>query len=239
MDIMHQKSETGTKRVGWAAGFGLATIIILVWLGASAPSVGCGNGSLSPAIAFQAARSTQDLINIFGSAVSDCRTSIVEGLMTGSQGDLFVFIPVYAAFLTLLSLALRDRGTKATFFLIAALAVTVAGDVAETATQLVILNNIETGSDYLAILAAGNDFKTLGLSLYLGGTAFVLWQQKTPLARTTSVLLVALAAARLAGYMLEGLRPLAPLSALGAFVALTAYAGLQFVSVQRSTVARK
>jgi hypothetical protein len=236
MESMQQKLEPSTKSLGWTAGLGLGTILILVCLGAFAPVVGCSDVSLSPVIAFQAARSAQDLINIFGSAVSDCRTSIVEDLMTGNQVDLFAFIPVYAAFLWLIILAFRDRRTTATFFIIMALVVTVVGDVAETAAQIFILNDVGSGVDYLAMLAVGNGVKTVGLSLYLGGTAFVLWQNKTLLARTISVLLVVLAALRLAGYMLNELRPLAPLSALGAFVILAAYTGLRFVSVRRAVV---
>jgi len=90
------------------------------------------------------------------------------------------------------------------------------------------------GPEVLDILMAGNGLKIFGLSLFLAGTAAILWHQPTLTARITATLLAALAAARIAGYLVEDIQPLAPLSALGAFIILWAFAGMQFLNSRRS-----
>jgi hypothetical protein len=74
------------------------------------------------------------------------------------------------------------------------------------------------GPEFLGILAAGNGFKILGLSLFLIGIASVLWRQGLRASRIVSALLALLATLRMARFMIEDIQPLAPLSAIGAFV---------------------
>ncbi len=228
-----QDSALGVINFGWAGAFGILTIGLLIWLGMTAPPAGCGSGSLAPVMALQVAKSSADLINIFGPDASSC-PAVVDGLAVGSQADLFVFIPVYAAFLAFFVLALKWRTPITTFGLLTALAVTVAGDIVETWAQILILDNVDAGSNFLGILMAGNGLKTVGLSLFLFGIAAILWRHRTRTARVIAVLLTALAAARIAGYLIDDIQPLAPLSALGAYVVLWAFAAMEFVKSRRS-----
>jgi len=233
MMFKQQESTVGVINFGWAVGFGVLTIGLLIWLGLTAPPTGCGSGTLAPVMALQAAASSADLVKIFGSDASAC-LAVVHGLAVGSQADLFLFIPVYAVFLIFFVFALKERTAMTTFALLTALALTVAGDIAETRAQLQILEDVNAGSQYLGNLMAGNGFKIFGLSLFLAGASAILWRQPTRTARITATLLAALAAARIAGYLVEDIQPLAPLSALGAFIILWAYAGKQFINSRRS-----
>lgn len=228
-----QENTVAVINFGWAVGFGILTIGLLFWLGLTAPPTGCGNGTVAPVMALQAAASSADLVAIFGSDASAC-LAVVHGLTVGSQADLFLFIPVYAVFLMVFVFALKGRTAITTFGLLTALALTVAGDIAETWAQLQILDDVEAGSKFLDILMAGNGLKIFGLSLFLAGTAAILWRKPTRTKRVTAVLLAALAVARIAGYLIEDIQPLAPLSALGAFIILWAYAGMQFINSRRT-----
>lgn len=217
----------------WATGLGAVTIGILLWLGITAPATGCDNATLSPVMAFQAARSSTDLTDIFGSGASSCRITIVKGLAFGSQLDLFLFIPVYAFFLGLIVRALQRRPTKMTWVLYATLIVTVIGDLVETTAQLQILEDVSAGSDLLSILMLGNSLKVFGLSMFLFGAAWALWSQRKWIARAAAIALSALAIARISGYLVDNIEALAPLSALGAFVVLWMYAGSQYINARR------
>lgn len=228
-----QENSLGVMNFGWAVGFGILTIGLLFWLGLTAPPKGCGNGTLAPVMALQAATTYTDLIKIFGSDASGC-LAVVHGLTVSSLADLFIFIPVYTAFLTFVVLALKGRTAMTTFGLFAALTVTVVGDIAETWAQLQILDDVDAGWFFLRLLMAGNGLKIFGLSVFLAGTAAILWRQQTWTTRITAALLAALAAARIAGYLVEDIQPLAPLSALGAFIILWVFAGMQFIDIRRT-----
>jgi hypothetical protein len=233
--LVQQQNAVDAKKFGWAVGIGLITIGLLLWLGLAAPPMGCGNGGLSPALAFQAAKSPSDLMDIFGFGTTACRNALVERLAIGSRADLFLLIPAYAVFLALIVRALQVPKTMTKYLLNAVLTVTVVGDVVETAAQLQILDDVRAGSDFLSILIVGNGLKIFGLSLFLFGTAGVLWNQETWTVRLVAIMLSALAIARISGYLVDDIRSLAPLSALGVFVVLWAYAGLQFITIRRST----
>jgi hypothetical protein len=235
MVLMQQQNAVDSKTFGWAAGIGLITIGLLLWLGLTAPLMGCGNEGMSPTLAFQSAKSSSDLMDIFGFGSVTCRNALVERLAIGSRADLLLFIPVYSAFLALIVRALQMPKTTTKYLLNAVLMITVVGDVAETAAQLQILDEVPGRSDFLSILIVGNGMKIFGLALFLFGTAGVLWNEQTWTVRVVAIMLSALAVARISGYLLDDIRSLAPLSALGAFVVLWAYAGLRFMVIRRST----
>jgi hypothetical protein len=217
------KMKASSRMFSVAAGLGALTIAILVLLGVSAPQTGCGGVDLSPVMAFQAVRASQDLASIFGQTASACRLSIVDGLRTGSQADLFLFIPVYAIFLAVVAATIPKLTKTWTMLLFAALIVTVIGDIVETSTQLGMLSDLNKAPSLITSLQVGNGTKTVGLSLFLFGIAFLMWKQANTTARIIAMCLGLLALGRLAGYLIESIQALAPLSALGAFSVLWAY----------------
>lgn len=209
---------------GRAAMLGAVTIAILLWLGLTAPTAGCGDGVLAPMMALQTARSPTDLAATFGVAPSRCRDVVVTGLRTSHWADMLLFIPVYASFLAAFMRSLRGRSKAVTLFLATTLTGTVAGDVAETAAQLRILADVAQSAPYLGVLMVGNGLKTIGLALFLLGLAIALRSRRAWPARLAAILLVTVALVRLAGFFVEDLRLLAPLSALAAYGVLWIYA---------------
>ncbi len=214
-----------TQRFKFAFILGAITIAIMVWLGLSAPQVACGDAALPPVVAFQAARLPADISALFGIEASPCREGLIEGLKTGSEFDLYLFIPAYAAFLLALLWAFMPRGWPVLVTLVTVLIITVVGDILETATQLLMMENVNEASSRLGALALGNGMKTVGLSVFLAGLAWLLWALKTMPQRSLALALLTLAIIRTAGLMLDDVRPLAPLSALAAFAILWCYSG--------------
>lgn len=209
---------------GWAVGLGAAAITILVCLGTASPAASCGDPTAAPMTAFQTARSPTDLAILFGTAETSCRTDLIEGLQEGNWVDLLLFIPLYGAFLFSVMIALRWRSKTLSLFLIAALLATICGDVIETATQLRILHNLDAGPALLDLLMVGNTVKTLGLALVMLGLAASVSADRARISQITAILLVALAVTRMASVVMDGLRPLTPLTALAAYGVLWAYA---------------
>lgn len=228
------QTVSGRRTMVWAAALGAVTVAMLVWLGLTAPSVACGSTATAPAMAFQVARTPADLAAIFGSGPSACRDTLVDGLRLGGWVDLLLFIPVYGAFLASVMMGLQAKGRRLSLFLIAVLAVTVAGDAIETAAQIYILGDVDAGARGLALLGAGNMAKTAGLSLVLFGLALALWSSTTALGRITAVSLALIALVRMAGFLVTPLQVLAPLSALAAFVVLWGFALNRAIHLHRS-----
>jgi hypothetical protein len=229
--------EPSPRTFGWALGLGVMTIGILLFLGITASPSVCGNGDLPPTLAFQLARSPADLDSIFGASASYCRYDLVQGMKLGTKIDLFIFIPVYSAFLGVILAILNRQKSTIAIILGATLVATVAGDLTETITQLQILDNIEAGPNFLVRLMIGNVTKTAGLALLLLGIAFRLWrQQSSESFRSIAIILALLALVRQASLLVEDLQPVAPLCALAAYVLLSAYVSLQLADARRTKV---
>jgi hypothetical protein len=210
--VVHENGAQTLKSFRWAFGLGTITIAIMVWLGLTGPTTACGGSALAPVVAFQAMRFPSDLIGLFGSEPSDCRTGLIDALRLGTQRDLIFFIPVYAMFLALVGLAFKAPRAL-TWILFAFLFITVVGDIVETVIQLNILAAFNEAPSQLSYLIWGNGLKTFGLSLFLGGIAYLFWLQGTPFNRWSALVLIALAILRTAGLWVAELRSFTPLTA--------------------------
>lgn len=213
----------GKKWIGCATILGATSIAILLWLGVSGPAASCGDSGPAPTIAFQLAHSAADLTSIFGAESSACRAALIEGLKSGGQADLFLFIPIYALFLGGFIIATASPSKSLSRFLAIALAVTVVGDALETYSQLRILDNIDAGAAFLRSLTLGNGLKTVGLGLLLMGIALNLWRQGGRGDRFAASVLALTAVLRFTAFAVESIRPLGPLTALAAFAVIFLY----------------
>jgi hypothetical protein len=98
-----------------------------------------GDGSV---IAFEFARTLDDLTAVFGSPGSACRSLTIAGMDAVNQLDTLAYIPSYTAFAVLAALFLGGRSRLAVAAIVAALGA-AAADYVETVTLLKITRDLD------------------------------------------------------------------------------------------------
>lgn len=127
---------------------------------------------------FQLARSTDDLLAVFGTADSPCRPLVVKALGATQHADLQGLIPAYATFFITGALALGGLRRMWTRVAIVATLLAAAANVIEDSIQLTIIQSIEGASAWLAPLEIATLTKFMGLAVC--AAAFGLWALKRP-----------------------------------------------------------
>ena len=169
------------KRLWWGClAAGLATFALSFWFRTVRFPEACVSalGEMPPLLAFQFARSHEELLRVFGTADSQCRPVMVAALDRMDMVDLFLFIPAYGLFLLLFVHALAGRPlTHLARAAVAAVVIAVACDVAETVTQLRMTQDIDGVNDFwLLELASVGKFLMLGVSGMLAG--LLAWRER-------------------------------------------------------------
>ncbi|MGE0046417.1 MAG: hypothetical protein AB7J28_15245 [Hyphomonadaceae bacterium] len=172
------------RRIAWfAVFFGLLTLAVFIGffilpdVRASIAS-GCGNsGSLQ---SFQLARSVDDLIAVFSAPGGACRAPMIAAMDAADRLDLFVFIPVYGAYLACAILLFAGWKSAIARAALAFLALGLGADVLETSVQLMITPRIDRPGDLLTWLQIGAWAKYLFLSLSGVTLGLVLLKRRWP-----------------------------------------------------------
>lgn len=211
----------------WAAILGGLTIALFLALAVSGPDAACGGDPNSPALAFQSVRSPADLSAVLGPEGSACRASLTEALREGARLDLWLFIPLYAAFFSLVTRAVSTSSKAMARLAFLTLILTAAGDIVETTAQLQALVERDVASSPLALIALGNMTKTVGLGLLMLGLAVVLRTSPAFADRSIATALAVCAMARFASLAGAELKVVGALSALCLYVALTVFCVLR------------
>lgn len=190
------------RRIAWfAVLFGLATFAVFIGffllpeVRASLAS-GCGNAqSLQN---FQLARSVADLVAVFSAPGGACRTPMIAAMDAADRLDLFVFIPVYGAFLAsaIVLFAGWRRGLARAALVL--LAIGLGADVLETSVQLAITQRIDQPGGLLLWLQIGAWAKYAGLTLSGAALGLVLLQRRWPNWIVAGLAFLAVAAVALA-----------------------------------------
>jgi hypothetical protein len=161
----------GPARLFWVlcVVFGVGVIGLVAWFSAVAPSQAC-SGQLapgtSPLLAFQLARTTEDIEAVFGRDGNPCRAGMVAAMDLANKVDLIAFIGMYSGFLACFFLALLCSGFfgLASVGLVAAVVACVC-DVLETSVQLYITSSLPGTVTSLVLLAIGSTGKFLGIAV--------------------------------------------------------------------------
>lgn len=161
----------GSARLFWllCVVFGLGVIGLVAWFAAVAPGQACrgqlATGS-SPILAFELARTTDDIEAIFGGEGDPCRAGMAAALDLTSKVDLIAFIGMYSGFLACFFLALLRSGLfgLARVGLVAAVVACVS-DVLETSIQLYITSSLPGTVTSLVLLTIGSNGKFLGIAV--------------------------------------------------------------------------
>jgi hypothetical protein len=159
-------------RISFAAG--LLVLAVTLFSATQEPVRPCGNlpQNYAPIIAFELARSAQDLAAIFGKH-EPCRSAVVERMDAINLVDVLVYIPVYGLFMACFFLGMRARhaslGTLG--FRIAVIA--ALGDFAENACLMNLTPQLDPASLWFALLPWATGIKWLGLGAAAGIAAAI------------------------------------------------------------------
>jgi hypothetical protein len=154
-------------RISFAAG--LLVLAVTLLSATQEPVRPCGNlpQNYAPIIAFELARSGDDLQAIFGTQ-EPCRSTVVEQMDAINLVDVLVYIPAYGVFMAFFFLGMRSRhallGTLG--FWVSLLA--VLGDFAENACLMSLTPALDPSSTGFALLPWATGVKWLGLGVAAG-----------------------------------------------------------------------
>ena len=161
----------GPARLFWVICFvlGIGVLGLVGWLAGIAPSQACSGQETPwtpPFLAFQLARTTNDIEAVFGRDGDPCRAGMVAALDLANKVDLIAFIGMYSGFLACFFLALLRSGFTglARAGLVAAVAACLF-DVLETSIQLYITSSLPGTVTSLVFLTIGSTGKFLGLTV--------------------------------------------------------------------------
>jgi len=165
------------QRAAWA---GMAVALVAFWLQSQMPKNGCGGDpSRDPLIAFQLARTPQDIATLFGMLFGGpCTAGLKVGFDYANKIDLFIFIPVYGFFLGQLAWLVGARGTHSSgAVLLGFCAAAIGADIFETLLQLHITSQLPGSLNATQLLGFFARAKYMGLAAYALMSAYLLWHQ--------------------------------------------------------------
>ncbi len=130
--------------------------------------------SYQPLIAFELARTAQDLTAIFGSDGGSCRDTLVKALDQANYGDFALFMPCYAIFLIAFFRAERGRSPRVATAAIAIAVVATVGDIAENVCLMGITGHLDAPGPWLHWLPIATGIKWLALGVNALGATMLL-----------------------------------------------------------------
>jgi hypothetical protein len=182
-------------RISLAAG--LLVLAVTLLSAAQEPVRPCGNlpQNYAPIIAFELARSAQDLEAIFGTEPS-CRAAVVERMDAINLVDVLVYIPAYGVFMACFFLAMRPRHAAWAQLGFRVAIVAALGDFAENACLMSLTPEVNPSSVWFTLLpwATGVKWLALGVAagiaamLYLRAPRSSIWLWLAALLCTTAFL---------------------------------------------------
>ncbi|HKU16813.1 MAG TPA: hypothetical protein VJQ52_20640 [Steroidobacteraceae bacterium] len=182
-------------RISLAAG--LLVLAVTLLSATQEPVRPCGNlpQNYAPIIAFELARSAQDLEAIFGTEPS-CRAAMVERMDAINLVDVLVYIPAYCVFMACFFLGMRVRHAAWGLLGFRVAIVAALADFAENACLMSLTPDVNPSSAWFALLPWATGVKWLGLGaaagiaamLYLRAPRSSVWLWLAALLCTTAFL---------------------------------------------------
>jgi hypothetical protein len=155
-------------RISLAAG--LLVLAVTLLSATQEPLRPCGNlpQNYAPIIAFELARSADDLEAIFGKSgplLERCGALIVLRMDAINLVDVLVYIPAYGVFMAFLFLGLRSRNAALGTLGFRISVVAALGDFAENACLMSLTPALDPSSIWFALLPWATAVKWLGLGV--------------------------------------------------------------------------
>lgn len=176
---------------------GLLVLAVTLLSATQEPVRPCGNlpQNYAPIIAFELARSAQDLETIFGTEPS-CRAAVVTSMDAINLVDVLVYIPAYGVFMACFFLGMRPRHAAWARLGFRVAIVAALGDFAENACLMNLTPEVNPASPWFALLPWATGVKWLALGaaaaiaalLYLRAPRSSVWLWIAALLCTTAFL---------------------------------------------------
>jgi len=163
-------------RISLAAGIVVLSFSILAAVLQQVPACGGLAPNYPPIIAFELARSVDDLHAIFGETPSECRTAITEELDSINVIDCLLYLPAYGTFLAFCFLGMRSRNRRLGTAAALVTVVACAADYAENLCLFRISANPDINSQWLTHLAWTTEVKWIGLGMASAIGGAILWK---------------------------------------------------------------
>jgi hypothetical protein len=160
-------------RISLAAG--LLILVLTVLSALREPVRPCGDlpSGYAPIIAFELARTADDLAAIFGPPGDPCRAGVVEAMDAINWIDVLAFIPLYGAFMIFFFAGMRERDGRLARLGIWVSVVAVLGDYAENACLMHLTPALDPASIWLALLPWATAIKWVALGVAAGIAALI------------------------------------------------------------------
>lgn len=151
-------------RISLAAG--LLVLAVTLLSATQEPVRPCGNlpQNYAPIIAFELARSADDLQAIFGTQ-EPCRSNVIAKMDAINLVDVLVYIPAYGAFMAFFFLGMRSRNALLGTLGFRIALVAALGDFAENACLMNLTPALDPSSAWFALLPWATGVKWLGLGV--------------------------------------------------------------------------
>lgn len=155
-------------RISLAAG--LLVLAVTLLSATQEPVRPCGNlpQNYAPIIAFELARSADDLDAIFGwrgPLLGRCSVLVAERMDAINLVDVLVYIPVYGVFMAFFFLGMRSRNAALGTLGFRVAVVAALGDFAENACLMSLTPAVDPTSAWFALLPWATGVKWLGLGV--------------------------------------------------------------------------
>jgi hypothetical protein len=155
-------------RISLAAG--LLVLAVTLLSATQEPVRPCGNlpQNYAPIIAFELARSAEDLDAIFGNRgplLSRCGALVVLRMDAINLVDVLVYIPAYGVFMAFFFLGMRARNAALGTLGLRVAVVAALGDFAENACLMSLTPAVDPSSAWFALLPWATGVKWLGLGV--------------------------------------------------------------------------
>jgi hypothetical protein len=146
---------------------GIGVLILTVSGALLEPVKVCGPlpANYPPIVAFELARSVDDLHAIFGATAAECRDKIVARMDMTNRVDCYLFIPFYGAFVILYLLGARSRNQRLGNLAVAIAAAACVSDYFENLCLFHLSANPDVASGWITGLEWTTGVKWMGLGI--------------------------------------------------------------------------
>ena len=164
-------------RAAWRVCLGAGLVIVLLTFMSGQQSLAKPCGALAenyaPIVAFELARSDEDLQAIFGSPGEPCRDEMIARMDSINWMDVLVFIPAYGTFLIAFFLGMRARNVPLADLGVKLALAAIVTDYIENLCLMLLTPQLDATSVWMDLLPWATGAKWLALGAAAGAAGFI------------------------------------------------------------------
>jgi hypothetical protein len=172
-----ERRAAGVRRIHRVSVAAAAVVVALAVASVVTRPMPCGDlpSTYPPILAFELARSSHDLLDIFGPVGEPCRRHLIAVMDSANLVDIALFTPAYALFLIAAFVGLGRRGRPWARVGVGLAALAAAADVGENLCLFALTPALSAQSSAMAALPWATGVKWLALGGAGLAAAVALW----------------------------------------------------------------